>query len=186
MAKKPSKPNGGEVPRDPTDPTLVPRRGPIPAKGASGAHARRARWSWSAKEWIAAFIESRSAAKASAMLGIDVTTPYSRRESDPEFAAAWDEADKKRTKRMACDLEDAIYDRCLNGWLEPIPPFTFNKKTGKTEPAGVKRVYDNKIGWQMLRTLIAGKYLDRVVGARMLDDLGVDPDAMVDPGEEFL
>ncbi len=180
-----SKPKGN-IPRDPDDPTPVPPRGATGGDDPS-ARAKRPRWRWSASKWIEAFLATRSSRKASETIGINVNSAYERRQVDEQFAKDWEEADKKRLKRMGDDLEETLYDRLLNGWPEAVPPFKFNKATGKSEPAGWKRVFDHKTQWQMVRALKAGTYLERVLAARLLDDLGVDPDAAIEPkSDEFL
>lgn len=88
---------------------------------------------------------------ACAAAGVGVSTCYDQHAVDEDFRTEWDEA--RRIGRISRTelLEDAVYDRALNGWIEPV----FHQ--GEKLDEGRRR-YDNETAMKLLRALDPARF----------------------------
>lgn len=61
-----------------------------------------------------------NATQASALVGIDRTTAYNKRNEDADFAKAWDDAVNDGRQRLADQCIEEAFRRGHDGWDEPV------------------------------------------------------------------
>lgn len=81
--------------------------------------------------------------------GLKRRTVYDWKQRSKDFAAEWDEAFQDAQLRLRCELEQTIWDKAVNGWLEPV--FFEGKPCGavrKFSPSLIIFALKAKCGWR--------------------------------------
>lgn len=113
---------------------------------------KRPRW---AKAFLAAFTESGNVRLACDAAGIERSTAYRLRHSDPTFAADWEQAEEQ-----AADLlEQEARRRAYEGWEEPV--FGSLGKGSGSGKIGAVRKYSDTLLIFLLKGIRPEKYRER-------------------------
>lgn len=103
--------------------------------------------------WANGFLErvrkGFTTTEAAKSVGQHRSTPHALKVRDGAFAEAWADAEESVTDQ----LEQALLDRAINGWEEPV------YQGGMM--VGTKLKFDNVLGWNMLKTRRPNPYGDK-------------------------
>jgi len=108
------------------------------------------------RDFLVALAETGNVAHSCRESGASRRAIYKRARSDPEFAAAFEEA-----KEIGwCGLEDDTLDLARNGYQEPIT--STNRETGETEVIDYKRRHYPALNIFLLKAHNPQRYRERV------------------------
>lgn len=138
------------VPRETVDavPTPLDREG------------REPNWPWlrcrqeNQRHFIVEFLSCGKIDEAAEAVGIHRNTHYRWMAVDAEYAAVFEEV-----RQFAANvLEDSLFDRAVNGWMEPVFGGIGDGVTGEV---GERRKFDNVLGLKMLERYKPSKAINQ-------------------------